>query len=489
MRAALLFLCLSVLLFLRQSVRAQLLLPPVSVRPLSGIDVSAPRFIEWNATWQFDVALFATEGTLLVPLFHNRSAPPGPPLDACEGFVPLCCLWTLADNFLNSQFAMYLHYLGACEMHAGQLSVDVLTDEPSTNALTLGAFAVPPPTVWRVNNHRCVVQVTETELREPWFTENLGIVSDINGRVVIDRDLDLTIAIIIPMLTPHVKITLSHHRLLFHDSDTPAPEVSNTRHHAFSHSCREAPKPEFALWRADALARDEECIWFCEPGYVMYPATTDAGLRAARYAYECLREPVRAAAYSFRVLIPAPPGGVGITAEQLEAYQAEAITALQGALETALGLPPGSSLLHLQDGGPDGTLDVSIAVFIRHCSRNLSAQVLRISDALEDDETASLFAGNILTALNTTTAPNTTTMTPLFEFDVAGVEQLRPCLLNSSGIPLLALILGIVWGVLLCLCAVYGLFASVRRLRERRARLLRRLAPVAQPAFDPRPHR
>lgn len=493
MRGALLFRFLLFCVLLRRAARAQPPLP-VSVRQLPGIDVGAPRFLEENATWRFELALAATEGTLLVPLFRNRSAPPAPPLDACEGFVSLCCLWDLSAAFLNAQFAMYLHYLGACGLHAGQPSVDVLTDEPSSNALTAGAFAAPPPAVWCVAEHRCVLEVAALALREPWLTEDLGTVSSLNGRTVVDRRLDLTIAIVTPMLTPLVKITLSHHHLIFHDSNVAAPEDSNTRHHAFSHSCLEERKPEFALWRADVLALAGECLWFCEPGFVLHPATTDAGLRAARYAYACLPEPARAAVYGFRVLVS---GGANITTGQLEAYQAEALTALQAALEAVLALPPGSSLLHLQAGGPDGALTVSVAVFLRDCTRNLSAQVLRIADALDGPETAVLFTANVLAALNTTPAADATpaalnttpaaNATPPVTVGVAEIAELRPCPPSPADIPLLAAVLAAAWGALLCLCAAYGLLASVRRLRERRARLLRRLAPVAQPAFDPRP--
>ena len=92
-----------------------------------GADVSAPRFVESNTTWQFDVSVSAAAGDLVFPLL------PVPPAACAGGLVPLCCLYGLADG--NRELGAYLHYLGPCEAHAGASSAAVLEDAPRPDAL------------------------------------------------------------------------------------------------------------------------------------------------------------------------------------------------------------------------------------------------------------------------------------------------------------------------------------------------------------------
>jgi hypothetical protein len=463
---------------------------PFSVRDSPGIDVSPPRLVAENLTWQFDVLLFATATAHLVPLFVDRLAPPGPPLEPCEGVVPVCCLETLAANFVNARFALYVGGLGvhgdetgACPLAAGLSARSVLAGWPAVDELQTGAFATPAPRAWCVEAHRCTFEIAAALLRDARFTEDLGVSSELNGVTVTDRRLEVVVAIVSPTTTPLTQLTLSRHMLLFHDPDTPPPPDPNFRHHAFSHVCRDVEKPEFALWRADVFSREELCLWFCEPGFVLYPATTDAGLLAARRPYSCEPEAARRTVLSVGVAVrlwaaPEVPD---------DEYHAETITALQAALEAVFALPVGASILHVQDATENGTLIVSMALFFDECPRNHSAFEERVAMTLVDAATVARATDELRdslgwAAVNTSEVVNASGP-GVDSFWVFEMETVVRC---PSRVPLLLLVTAAAWAGLLCVFGLYGARAAVRRVRERRARILRSLGPVAQPAFRAR---
>ena len=479
---------------------------PVSVRHPPGIDVSAPRFVAGNDTWQFEMLLVATDDVLLVPLFTDPLDRPGPLPAGCEGLVSLCCLRVLSTHLRNARFATYVNALGvgpvgACVWPTDRSSREVLAGRPSEAALQRGVFGPTPIPGWCVDAHRCVNEASPELLRYPWFSKAVGESTTADGRTVVDREIEVVIAIVTATTTPLVQITLSRYTLLFHDVLTPAVGDPNVRHHVFSHVCREAAKPERSLWRADVLTRGEPCLWFCEPGFVLHPATTDAGLRAGLRPYGCVRQPARATVLSFDALValsPAPDAEIGL-------YHAEALTALQAALEDVLHLRPGMSVFHLQRVLPDGGLQISAAVFLPECPRNQSALEEEASGVLRDASTVALFSELLREAFtepvsasnDTGSASNATgqesnvtgqqtneTGAGVESFRVSGVETVSPC---PTRVPLLLIVTAVVWAALLCVFCFYGAYSAVRRLRERRARILRRLGAVAQPAFRVRP--
>lgn len=443
---------------------------PFTTYQSAGVDVSPPRFLEANFTWQFNVTITQGEGGMLIPLFTNRSSPPA--LAGCSGLVSLCCLWDLADNFINDQLAAYLDFVGACSLHAGERSDRVLDDRPGASALLAYAFPREPPRAWCLAEHRCVFEVPAEDLGAPWLTEELGSSLVTAAGPVTDRRLILSFALVRPTSTPLVQISMTEHTLIFHDASESLRLPSNMRHHSFNHVCLGREKPRFSLWRADTISSNGTCLWFCEPGYLLYPATTDYGLLAPRREYGCLPQPPSATIFVFSLQVDLPPApGVD---DRL--YQAEALTALQAGVEEGLGVTRGNSIFYLQLTLAGGGLLVSAAIFSLQCSGNISRQLRATGAAIANGSVAGLLAEN----LNASFAGLDAEGVGLRVLDREGFRQCPP---PHESFPYLWVFLFVVWGCMLLFVCGWGISSAIRGIPSRRRHILQRLSPVTRSPF------
>ena len=204
-----------------------------------GADVSAPRFVESNTTWQFDVSVSAAAGDLVFPLL------PVPPAACAGGLVPLCCLYGLADG--NRELGAYLHYLGPCEAHAGASSAAVLEDAPRPDALMKGMGQLRS---WCPTPLACVFELDDTQ----FFNVTVAYTDD-------TRELALAVAFVRSLEgSPLVQLALARHTMRF-------DVRSNSMQFAFRDACEGMSKAPDALWRAG-----DACLWFCGPGFLLQPS-------------------------------------------------------------------------------------------------------------------------------------------------------------------------------------------------------------------------
>lgn len=223
------------------------LLPAFTALPALGADVGAPRFIEANKTWQFELAVSAGPGDLVLPFVGAHAA--ATPAECAAGPVPLCCLYRLADALArNHELDAYLSYLGPCEALAGAASADVLRDAPPLDALVQGAL---PGQLrgWCSAPHVCVFEFADAELAALAAPGT--------------RELAVTLAFAGPLVgSPLLLVALAQHTLRFAEASTDA-------HFAFRHTCEGLPKPPAALWRMGV----PDCLWFCRTGFLLQPST------------------------------------------------------------------------------------------------------------------------------------------------------------------------------------------------------------------------
>ena len=255
----------------------------------SGAYVSAPRFDSLNLTWQFSVHMFAVPGTIIFPLFVNRS---GGDVDTqCVGLVSVCCLWRLRDAYINTELEALLSHLdpsGSCGVALEvPASRDVLEELPELKSTALHAWpsysgirswgVAESETGGGAQASEVTFEIFAEVLRLPWLTRTLdpAEIITVGEDDVTDRELVITFAYVQLLSVPFIQVVESRQAVVFHDATQDFERNTNTEHRSFLVLCDDRPKPADALWRADVADANGTCAWFCRPGFVRYPSSTD----------------------------------------------------------------------------------------------------------------------------------------------------------------------------------------------------------------------
>lgn len=381
----------------------------------------------------------------------------------CTGHVPLCCLYDAAGYYINHELRSFLLFQGPCALWASTSSREFLADAPPAQALQLYSF--PPgeglPRVWCADAHRCTYEIPHALLLGPSLTTVLRTTG-----AGVDREMRLRLLTVRTTPGPEVELVLSEHALVFRLTHTTAP--AEARHHVFSHRCLAETKPAFALWRADILAANTSCLWFCRPGFLVYPSSTDQHrlTSTATLTHACEAVPARVTVLEMRLHVPldgAPPG--------------DALAAVQRALEEALGLPRARSLLHVRRHAPDG-LTLAAALLL-DCGPG----------AVRPAADAAIAEAQLAAAVRTLQANATTTLLTAHvnvsagPLRVSAASAHRHCPVRDEEVPTAYQGMLALWLGLIPLLAAGGLYLAVARVRQRRQRVLQRAHPLLQPGF------
>jgi hypothetical protein len=331
----------------------------------SGSEIEAPILVSANQTWQIGMHFHVEEGAMLVPLFRNRTTVQ-PGYTPCSGYVTLSCLYQLNSVYLNDEFDAFLHYLAS--------DINALQDLPVPTSFVQHAFPsyfTKFPRAWCVTDTSCVLEISSVQLQEEWFTREMGVSSELYN--VIDREMEVTVALIKFLPSSLIQVILVPHVIVFHDPISSDKLPSNVRHHAFHIQCSSQPKPSNALWRADV---EENCLWFCMPGTIMYPSATDYFHMSIEVAHNhsCTPEPSNVIVIQFQISFDIP------SVAQVDYAHANALLALQRDITNSTNVIPQESLFYLQSYsniilqpqfnvfGAYDRLYVSVALFLRVCN-------------------------------------------------------------------------------------------------------------------------
>ena len=436
-------------------------------RALSAVEVQALT----RGLWVSDSAL--------LPLFPCQEAPPAPnppPMfdrAACTGYVSPCCLTELPTFFVNDEVASFVGHLGSCHPESGF----VLQDPPPVTSFMRYTFPDEYdefPRVWCVSPTTCVYEILAENLGASWLTtESRSADTSLPGLVVNRR---LLITTLFAHMTPlhMLEMTLTTHTLVFHDSSSSLRVASNMRHHAFNHFCLGREKPPHSLWRTDIIAANASCTWFCQPGYMLYPSSNDyyfiTTAANASLWHLCVPQPSPATILQFILAVHLPPLAANASRAEnaLHEYLGRAVTQLQAAAALATGQKPRRTTLYLQRyGTPADVMQISMAIFSPDCSQNASRQLERAAAQLQNGSTAELLAA----LLNVSDTAVT----------VLDSEATRDCRDASDSMPLLYIILGAVWGVIILILCGVGCGAAAKKAHSgRRKRLYQRVSPLLQ---------
>lgn len=370
---------------------------------LSGVHVDAPVYIANNATWQIRVHMLASQDGSIIPLFVNREEEDIDArydtfnTDICTGFVQVCCLREVANHYINQELSAYTKKLGldsfddsTCpETDSDQTQTDtlavnvslslppssatILQNMPSSTIFALYTFpkSESNPRSWgvpSVGDTTFVYEVPSNVLREPWLTQTVPIQDpalikiareiqlseEYQGEELKDRHMKLYFAYVKGTETQQVQITLQQHLIIFHDLSTVTNVNRELQHESFNLYCSDQSKPDHSLWRTDLLSAIEKCLWFCMPGYYVYPSVTDA-----YYANENNMISQNCTAYikygltillDLQVTIVHNPysNTPMILQNSTGEYSTQLIMFLQQILTTQTGFIPSSSVFYLQ---------------------------------------------------------------------------------------------------------------------------------------------
>jgi hypothetical protein len=261
----------------------------------SGTLISAPKFIQYNATWQFDMTIVAETGSAIIPLFSNRTfqnltaqVSKRAEINTCTGFVETCCLYALSEYYINTELTAYTNHLGPCEGNVRTRptteTLKGIADERIFAVMAFPRVYERYPRVWGTGQHTYTVEILTETLKEPWLTRDMGTEQATVNSDVVDRELIVSFVYLNPTPTSRVQMITTHHSIIFADATKDIGLNSNSRHQAFHHTCSDSQKPPNSLWRADVMTGDvvagqsienNTCLWFCLPGYHLYPSATD----------------------------------------------------------------------------------------------------------------------------------------------------------------------------------------------------------------------
>jgi hypothetical protein len=251
----------------------------------SGTHVSAPIFVASNLTWRFDMTLVSDTESVIIPLFINITrqdelASTGQVFDrhACTGYVNVCCLYEMNKYFINEELQSFLKVLGPCTALPHAQPTDMLLrDLAPTRSFVDYAFplGIQYPRIWGVNENTHTLEILFEFLSSPWLTEEPTESQSFVLDDVLDREMRVVFAHVTPTPVDQLRVVLSDHTLIFHEATRHIDQSSNILHGSFFQPCANVQKPENALWRADILLLPVSCLWFCAPGFILYPSATD----------------------------------------------------------------------------------------------------------------------------------------------------------------------------------------------------------------------
>ena len=389
----------------------------------SGTHVSAPVFVNSNLTWKFDMVLLADQDSVIMPLFSNLTRQrlldehqQNFDRSACTGYVSVCCLHELAGYYMNEELQALVTLLGPCEnLPHLQSSEALLADMPPTKSFVNYAFPRAPgyPRVWGADAYTYALEILFENLPAAWLTTYLGHSQSAAPADVVDRSMHVVFAYVRPTPVNRLHIVLSDHVLLFHEATRHIDDNSEVVHGSFFHACTHIPKPEHSLWRADVLPLNMSCLWFCLPGYHLYPSATDyyhtSMVPQTLENSACSLVPTIGAmvVLDLQVNFTHDPHNPGHKDE----YTAFTMIALQETLADATGVRRHASTFYLQSthsvpwiewNGSEWngslvlqTMSVSAVLYTDDITNNATTQELSVLKALFAPETAAVLLRNI----------------------------------------------------------------------------------------------
>lgn len=427
----------------------------------SGTEIEAPVFITENGTWQILFHLQAEPGSMIVPLFQNRTSTPDN-YKLCQGYVQLSCLYAINNVLINEEFDAYLHYI-----ITDSSALDTL---PLTTSLFIHAFPLQYnhyPRAWCLSNTNCVLEIPDEMLSLPWLSKDLGKSPTLYG--VIDREIEILFAFVKIIKLPLIQVTLINHKLIFHDPIGNGKTASNIRHHAFHILCSDKPKPENAMWRADL---NKTCLWFCMPGTIMYPSATDYFHMSIEAAHDhtCDKEPANVVIMQFSLSLDIP------STSNTDVTHANALLFLQETVTRDTGVKPRESIFYLQKYSsttmqqsinvfvPYDRLYISVALFVRSCDspNNFTTQVLNTKNAIENVSTS--FAADF----------------GYSDINVLDYETFSKCPIKEQDFPV-AYVTGVgLWAFGVCALSVLACEHLLHGNERRHKRVLSRMGPLVR---------
>lgn len=274
----------------------------------SGVFVTQPLFVPSNFTWQFTTVVSATPGTLVFPLFRNRTRVLAEGIwdfpQSCQGLVPICCVYELERYYLNFELSSYLEHLGPCdEVMLTKPTKTVLAEQPTLEAASLYTFAPSQdysvvPRTWVVQSPSLLETETAFEilpenLELPWMTTEVPLVNPAGASTaVVDRELPLSFVFLTATDLPLVHVQIVPHVILFHDATKLFNAPDEPTHQVFTSLCSDMPAPANALWQLGSTLTMEtnaatnssslqpanashKCVWFCRAGFYRVPSSTE----------------------------------------------------------------------------------------------------------------------------------------------------------------------------------------------------------------------
>lgn len=429
----------------------------------SGSEIEAPILVSANQTWQIAIHLHVEQGAMLVPLFHNRTTVQ-PGYTPCSGYVTLSCLFQLNNAYLNDELDAFLHYLAS--------DINALNDLPASTSFVQHAFPTyltKFPRAWCLTATSCILEISDVQLKEQWLTREIGVSSELYN--VVDREMEVTVALIKFLPSSVIQVTLVRHVIVFHDPISSAKLPSNVRHHAFHIRCSAQTKPTNALWRADI---EEDCLWFCMPGTIMYPSATDYfHMRIeATHNHTCTPEPSNVIVIQFEISFDIP------SMAQVEYAHANALLALQRDITETTSVVPQESLFYLQSYSsvtlqPQfnvfavyDRLYVSVALFLRICDKlhNFSGTEQFLTESIQDANAHLKAAEGYMYS----------------DVQVLSFETFSRCFRQGTKQSWWIYVLMGVWGFILCSLFVIMIEQLCHRNDVRYSRVLRRMGPLVR---------